>query len=213
MVEKARQRMLCDNRLIKVDDLGSGMNRTKLRRVADIAKRSAVPEKYGVLLANLASKFGNGTVIELGTSLGISTMYIAASCPSSTVYSVEGSVKCMEIAEENLNMAGIRNVELINSSFASALAELRERGVRPSLVYIDGDHRREPTLRYFSELSIMCEEHSVVIIDDIHYSGEMKKAWNEIRFSPNVSSTIDIFRMGIVFLRQNITRKHYTVRY
>lgn len=212
-VKNARKRLLNDKRIVEVNDLGSGKNRSNLRRVSEIAKRSAIPEKYGLLLASMAERFGTGAIIELGTSLGISTMYLAASCPASVVYSIDGSGECLKIAEESLGIAEITNVELINNSFDKAIADLKTRGVKPSLVFVDGDHMKEPTIRYFKELSSMCDEQSVIIIDDINYSREMKEAWDEIRYAPGVSSTIDVFRMGFVFFRQSITQKHYMVRH
>ena len=41
-------------------DLGAGSVRmkTSLRKVSEIARYSPVPEKYGILLSNLAAEFG-----------------------------------------------------------------------------------------------------------------------------------------------------------
>lgn len=214
-IEKIRKKLLHNQKLINVNDLGAGQyrNSSKTRKVSDIAKYSAVPQKYGILLSNLAAEFGSHSIIELGTSLGISAMYLAASCPEGRVYSVEGCGECAELAKENLEEAGFLNVNVINASFDSVLPGFAAEGIKPGMVFIDGNHRKEPTLRYFEQLAEISGEKTVFVIDDIYYSREMSEAWTEIKHSANVSATIDIFRMGIVFLNRNVTRNHYKIRY
>ena len=65
---------------------GQKSQRDNLKKVSDIARYSAVPEKYGKLLANMAAEFGSPLIIEFGTSLGISTMYMASSCGETPVF-------------------------------------------------------------------------------------------------------------------------------
>lgn len=213
-IEKIRHTLEKDTGTINVNDLGSGSARkTKVRKVSDITRRSAVTGKYGKLLYSFASEFGSPSVIELGTSLGISTMYIASACPDAGVFTIEGCSECSAIAEKSFYSAGLKNVTSINSSFDSALAEIKQKGITPGLVFIDGDHRKEPFLRYFDELISLSDENTVIIADDIYYSKDMADAWEEIKGRENVSATIDIFRMGIVFLRKEITRNNYIIRY
>ena len=94
--------MISDKRSILVTDLGSRSElvKTNLRRVSDIARYSPVPGKYGKLLSNMAAEFGKPLIIEFGTSLGISTMYMAAACPDSAIYTIEG---CHETASQSQN--------------------------------------------------------------------------------------------------------------
>ena len=215
VIENIRKKRCTDNRQIQVTDLGAGSVRIKgnLRKVSEIAVNSAVPSKYCYLLANMAGRFGNTSIVELGTSLGLSTMYMAAMRPDSVVYTIEGCPVLCSVAKENFNIAGLDNIELLNGSFDEILPELTGRGISPGLVFIDGNHRKEPVLRYFTQISGMINKDSVVIIDDIHLSEEMEEAWTEIRKMKNVSFTIDIFRMGIVFFRQGMNHFDYIIRY
>ncbi|HEX2969348.1 MAG TPA: class I SAM-dependent methyltransferase [Bacteroidales bacterium] len=212
-IEKIRKGLLKDSRIIIVNDLGAGQMKRKSRNISEIARSSAVPEKYGRLLYNLAAEFGGSSIIELGTSLGISAMYMAASAPSAKVYTVEGCSECAEIALENFNEARFDNIVQMKGAFDDVLPEIASSGIRPSMVFIDGDHRKEPLLKNFKNLSDISDEKTVIVVDDIYYSREMTEAWNEIKNFKNVSATIDIYRMGIVFFRNNITRNHYRIRY
>jgi predicted O-methyltransferase YrrM len=213
-IEKVRKQLLNDKRIINVDDRGSGSKvlKTKFRKVSEIARFSPVPPKYGMLLSNMAEAFGSPGIIELGSSFGISTMYLAAGNRDYIVNTVEGSSSISEIASENFKSTGFENIKLTTGSFEEVLPELL-KGKAPGLVFIDGDHRREPLVKYFTMIADKAGPATTVVIDDIHHSEEMEEAWDEIKRFEKVSVTIDIFRMGIAFFREGISHSDYTIRY
>jgi predicted O-methyltransferase YrrM len=214
-IEKIRKRCLFTGRTIRVIDLGAGSEKMKgdSRKVSDIARYSAVPKKYGILLSALAAEFGKPAMIEFGTSLGISTMYLASGCPASFVYTMEACPETSAIARENFREIGLENIRLVNGSFDTALPVLKSYPVTPGLVFIDGDHRREPVLKYFNDIAEISDSKTLVILDDIHQSREMEDAWSQIKKHRNVSVTVDIYRMGLVFFRRGISRSDYVIRY
>lgn len=214
-IESIRKKMISDVRIIKVTDFGagSGMKKQKSRRVADIVRKSAVPQKYGKLLANLSSEFGKDSIIEFGTSLGISTMYLAAANYDAIVFTMEGCPAISEIAADNFSEAGLKNIRAYKGSFEQTLPEIEKENIRPGLIFIDGNHRKEPTIEYFERMVNISDQETVIVIDDINYSKEMGEAWREIRMNKKVSLTIDICRMGIVFFREGISRSDYIIRY
>ncbi len=214
-IECLRKKCISDHRIINVQDLGGGSSRMKTnsRKVSEIARYSAVPAKYGLLLSNLASEFGKPAVVEFGTSLGISAMYLAAGCPGTVVYTMEGCPETSLLAEENFNNGGFNNINLMNGAFDDLLPELKKKNIKPGLVFIDGNHKKEPVCRYFREVSDMSDNKAVIVIDDIHYSQEMEDAWKEIMNSVNVTLSVDLYRMGIVFFRKGMAPSGYTIRY
>lgn len=214
-IESIRKKLEHNDRLITVNDLGSGLSKgmKKERKVSDIARRSAIPPRYGRLLLNLSEAYGGKSIIELGTSLGMSTMYLAAGAPGSIVYTIEGCPECSAIASDNFSIAGLDNIKVLTGSFDEHIPGLGKAGVDPGLVFIDGNHRREPVLSYFNQLAEISSNDTVFVFDDIHSSAEMGEAWGTIKNDKRVTASVDIFRMGIVFLKTGITRNHYTVRY
>jgi len=215
MIEEIRRRNLSDKRVIKVTDLGSGSGKMKNnnRKVADITRYSSVSKKYGMLLYNLASRFGGDTIIELGTSLGISAMYLAAGSPRSVVYTIEGCPATASIAEENFSAGGFDNIRLVTGAFDEKLPEILKSAAGAGLVYIDGNHRKNPVIDYYRSISSSATSNTVIVIDDIHLNNEMVLAWNEIRNDPAVTVSIDIFRMGLVFFRKGMTKFDLAVSY
>ncbi len=106
------------------------------------------------------------------------------------------------------------NIKLLTGPFEDSLCpRLQETGIKPGLVFIDGNHRKKPVLEYFDRMAEVSDHKTVIIIDDIYYSREMEEAWNEIKHMKEVTVTIDIFRMGIVFFRKGIARNDYIIRY
>ncbi len=214
-IEKIRKQMLADRRSIIVNDLGAGSGRMKSnsRRVSDIARYSAVPKKYGIFLSKMSEAFGKQMVLEFGTSLGISTMYLAAQSPEASVYTMEGCVSTSAIAGENFSSAGFENITRLTGSFDDLLPQIKNMNICPGLVFIDGNHRKEPLLRYFGQVADLSDSNTVVIIDDIYSNREMAEAWTEIKNHRKTSFSVDIFRMGIVFFRKGMARFNYVIRY
>jgi hypothetical protein len=102
---------------------------------------------------------------------------------------------------------------VLESPFDDILPGLFKDGVKPGLVFIDGNHRKIPVIRYFNQISEFSDSKTVVIIDDINYSKEMSEAWNEIKLNRRVSVSIDILRMGILFFREGINQINLIIRY
>jgi predicted O-methyltransferase YrrM len=214
-IETIRKRLISGTGSIEITDFGSGSEskKGKFRSVSEIATYSSVPERYGKLLAGLSAEFGNKTIIEFGTSFGISTMYMATANPEAIVYTIEGCKAVSEIAKDNFVEAGLTNIKILTGQFEKVLPELEEMKIKPGLVFIDGNHRREPTVSYFKRMVELSDKESVIVVDDIYYSREMGEAWEEIKHHDKVSFTIDIFRMGLVFFREGMTRSDYIIRY
>ena len=79
--------------------------------------------------------------------------------------------------------------------------------------FIDGNHRYEPTLKYFEMLLGKSTDQSIFIFDDIYWSEGMCKAWKEIIARPEVTVSIDLYRMGIIFFRKESPKQDFVVRF
>jgi predicted O-methyltransferase YrrM len=215
-VETLRQKLLSDKRKIVVDDYGSGSEKIKksnIRKVSTVTNNSSVPKKYGKLLANMSREFGSSSVIELGTSMGISTLYLSLGNNQAKVFSIEGSPEISKIAKTNFTECNNQNITVLSGTFDEVLPDLLFEVKKPGLVFIDGNHRKEPVLKYFYQVVENSGENTVIIIDDINHSREMSDAWSAIKKHEKVSMTIDIFRMGMVFFRKRTTRQDFIIRY
>jgi predicted O-methyltransferase YrrM len=214
-IEQLRKRLTSNNREISVKDMGSGSKRMKsnLRKISSIAKYSSVPARYGRLLASLAGEFGGSGTLELGTSLGISTMYLAAGQKEGKVYTIEGCPETLSAARENFSSCGFEGITAYCGSFDEMIPRFGEENITAGLVFIDGDHRKESVLRYYEKVKQFTDSRSVIVLDDIHVSKGMGEAWEHIKNDPGISVTVDLYRFGLVFFRKGMTRADYEIRY
>jgi predicted O-methyltransferase YrrM len=153
-------------------------------------------------------------IIELGTSFGISTAYMATAAPNATVYSLEGASAIATIAQQNFDQLGTQNIQLIPGDFTDTLPKLLQSLDGVDFAYVDGNHRQAPTLDYFHQLMAKSHENTVIIFDDIHWSAEMEAAWEIIKGHEPVTLSIDLFFIGIVFFKKDFKAKqHFILRF
>jgi predicted O-methyltransferase YrrM len=160
----------------------------------------------------MASEFGKPFSIEFGTSVGISTMYLASGT-GAPVYTMEGSKDISDIAVENFREEGYDNIRVLTGSFEELLPSIMDLPGNPGLIFIDGNHRKEPVINYFSEMIKISGNDTVIIFDDIRYSEEMEEAWEIIKKDERVTMTIDIWRMGMVFFREGVKSGNFKIMY
>lgn len=213
-IERQRSLLLGNETIIEVDDFGAGSVKglKKKRVVQVIAASSLKPKKYAQLLFRLVQYFQPKEVLELGTSLGITTSYLAASQPSAHVKTLEGSPAIASIAQQTWDALQIQNIKPVVGHFDETLSLVTDKSY--DFIFIDGNHRQEPTLRYFKQLLGSMHNDSVLVFDDIHWSKEMEEAWEQIKQHPAVTLTIDLFFIGLVFFRKEQKEKeHFVIRF
>ena len=214
-IENKRREYLQDKRAIEVRDLGAGssLHKGTKRTISEMTKSSSVPKKYGILLMNMASEFGKRSVIELGTSLGISTMYLSSGAPMATIYTIEGSEEVANEAKKRFTELGFCNIHQYVGDFGDLLDDVLSDAGTPSMVFVDGNHRKKPTIDYFNRIVEKSSTDTVIVFDDIYYSEEMFDAWNEIKDDSRVTLSVDIYRMGLLFFKNGLYKSNYVIRY
>lgn len=215
-IEKLREELKKDHTKLAITDLGAGSRTSavKERTVSDVVTSAVKPKKFGEMLYRLAAHYQPATVIELGTSLGITTSYLSHAVPAATVYTMEGVPPVAALASWHFQKLDRKNIIQIRGNFDEELPKLLQNLETADLAYIDGNHRYQPTVSYFQQLLEKINNNSILIFDDIHWSKEMEQAWDEIRQHPRVRCSIDVFFMGFVFFREEFKIvQHHSIRF
>jgi len=208
--------LLRDHRTIACEDnpgAGSSLLRTDREKLPHIVRRSSVSYKYGKLLYAAALEFKPATILEMGTSVGISTMYLCEGAPQAQVYTIEACPEKLAICRENARLMGHNNLHPVQGTFQQVLPGLLEQLSSPDMVFIDGDHQKEKILGYFEHIIPYIHDDSLVILDDIHWSRQMSQAWQTITQHPRVRVSVDLFRMGILFFKRELSPERFTLAY
>ncbi len=214
-IENIRQNMLSLKQKVNCVDLGAGSNvQNKVSKsIYEIAGTSAKPAKYAQLLFRLINHFQPSTILELGTSLGISSAYMAAANSKSKLVTIEGCEEIAKVATRNFEKLNLKNIEQVIGNFDEVLPTVLMRVNQLDFVFFDGNHRKKPTLNYFKQCIEKAVETSIFIFDDIYWSSEMKEAWEEIKSNERVTVSLDLFYMGIIFFRKEQVKEHFVIRY
>lgn len=214
-IERLRRNLMRDHRKIEVEQRTSRNHEAlelKERRVCDVARRSSVPAKYGRLLMRLAEYTDADRVLELGTSIGLGTTYLARGS-SGTVTTVDSCASSLEVAKEGLKKTGLSDRVLVrHGKFDELLPSLMKVGEEWGIVVMDGEHNPNEVHDYFNQILPHLHKNSVVIIDDIYRSQSMTAAWDELCRRPEVRQSIDLFRFGLLFFRTQQLREHFRLR-
>ncbi|RYG01501.1 MAG: class I SAM-dependent methyltransferase [Chitinophagaceae bacterium] len=215
LIENQRSKLLKDHSDISVVDFGAGPSgntsaayqktdsgKIYTRKTSEIARKALKSKKFGQLLFRVVRYYQPALNVELGTSLGITSCYIAAANKKGYLHSFEGAETVARKAKENFGETGISNISLITGNIDQTLLPALAEIGKADFVFMDGNHRFEPTTRYFNEMLPYLHEYSIVILDDIHWSKEMEDAWEQCRKHESVTLSIDLFYIGLLFFRK-----------
>ncbi|MBN1158176.1 MAG: class I SAM-dependent methyltransferase [Bacteroidales bacterium] len=215
LIRKVREKLMERKIRIPVNagiaDPDGAQNKTRTLR--SVVQRASVYEKHGKLLYLISKCFKPSVVIELGTSTGLSTLYLALGHPGTHLITVEADPVLCGIASDVFQAADQNQIDLMNCTFDEALSSLDNRNLDRALIFIDGNHTYEATRKYFEYFMGKATEPFVLIFHDIYWSRQMCRIWNEIKSDPKVKTTIDLYYMGIVCNFRHHNKQNLIIRY
>ena len=211
-IESLRSRMLLNNSTFNKKDWGTG-NRNGLVRVSQIANRDLLPSRYGQVLFKMVNYYRPEKILEMGTSLGITTLYLSTPNQNARVITLEGCPETMRLAQEHFDKLNAKNITPIVGEFSSTLPDALSKLGKLDFLYLDGNHSYKPTLDYFEKCLPYCHEDSILVFDDIHLNKGMEQAWDEIRNHQKVTIGIDLFKLGIVFFKSGMPNQQFTLKF
>jgi predicted O-methyltransferase YrrM len=207
-INKLRNELLKDKSSISIKDLGAGSkSKSSKKTVSSHAFRSLKPHKWANLLFNICRHYGYNEVVELGTSFGITSAYLADN--KANIITFEGDSAILGYAESNFDKLGIRNITTILGNIDVTLSEYLKTTNKVGMVFFDANHTYQATISYFEQCLVKANENSCFVFDDIYWSEGMKEAWNEIKIRPEVSISIDLFFVGIVFFKKGVEKQNF----
>ena len=211
-IESKRSEMIRSKSAIPFLEYGAGSaagGNTSTRRITDIAKNSLSGKWQCSIMHNLVKQYNSNNILEIGTSLGISTAYLSAANLNAKIITLEGNPDSARIAKGIWQDLGLGSIDVREGEFGSTISAATDEFDVIDLAFLDGNHRKQATIDYFNLLKPKATQKSVFVIDDIYWSKGMHEAWNEIIQDESVAFSIDLFRMGIVFFDRSVMPKQH----
>nr|WP_262914200.1 class I SAM-dependent methyltransferase [Portibacter lacus] len=188
---------------------GSSISNGQKRKIATIAQNALSGPYQCRVMHRLVNYTKAETVVELGTSLGISALYLGSPAHHPQVYTLEGDENSFNIASGLFEKLSCDNIHPILGKFSDTLIPTLNKVKQVDIAFIDGHHSKDATLDYFSMIQPYCKQSSIIIVDDIYWSQGMNEAWNIIKDLPGVTYSIDLFFCGFIFFDKKFTEKEH----
>ena len=211
-LEHERRMLLANHSPVRIEDHGAGSRKKdEAPTVSSIAKKVVSPPAKCRTLFNLVNYFRPPTILELGTSLGLSALYMSKANQASQLYTIEGATEIYRLAKLLFEKNHATNIHVYKGTFDDQLPGLLNILKVVDLAYIDGHHNYAATITNFNTILPYTHKSSIIVLDDIYWSAEMTRAWNEIKAMPQVAMTIDTFDFGFVFFNSEMEKQHFTL--
>ena len=213
ILEALRKKLLHNQEILEVEDHGAGshVNNKNTRKISTIAKSALSSKTQCQQIYRLIQELKSNSILELGTSLGLSAAYMSKAKSNANIHTIEGSPAIYRFANEQFKALGLKNVFSYQGTFNKILPGLLEKHSF-NLVFIDGHHDYDATIIYFKQIKEKVNKDCVFIFDDINWSKGMQQAWQDLKKNNEVTLSIDLFYYGILFFNtENQEVLHHTV--
>ncbi|MES2133623.1 MAG: class I SAM-dependent methyltransferase [Bacteroidota bacterium] len=211
-----RKELEAKSETIEITDLGAGSKKlnSNKRKVGDIARHGIAQKKQAEFLYRLIHQFNPKTLVELGTSIGLTSLYLSKAASGSQLYTIEGCPNLTAFSNTLFQKQQAKNIYSLNGNFNEVLPTLLSELDSLDFIYIDGNHTYEPTMHYFNLALQKKNPSTIMVFDDIYWSSDMERAWKEIHSNPEVSLSMDFFHFGIVFFRtEQKNKEHFVLKF
>lgn len=211
-----KYRIFLDNNseIIHLQEFGAKEKGTfSQRKIATHYKKTSISDKYGRFLLHLVQYMNSTRILELGTSLGVSTTYLSVANPRAMVTTMDAQKSTLDIAKQYFKEHNIHNVTFIEGKFEETLMPYLNTVDEIDVCFIDGNHTYEATLNNGLCILNKMSDVSVMILDDIRWSRGMYKAWETLRLNDTFNYTVDLGRIGLLFkVNNNAPKQHFVIK-
>jgi predicted O-methyltransferase YrrM len=172
--------------------------------VAEKCGTISIPPRWGVLLVRLVRELEPRSCVELGTGFGLSAAFIASALElngSGRLVTFEGSEEWAAIARDGIGELALERVEVRVGALSETLPASLPGLAPVDFAFVDAEHTKESTLRYFEQLLPHASPGASLLFDDIDFDRGMWEAWEQIRGHPRVAAWVALGRLGLVLVR------------
>ncbi len=143
-------------------------------------------------------------ILELGTSLGITTMYAAAAALNRNIYTIEQEPAIANAAKQHFNLLRFKNIQPIIGDYQEMIDNelLAEKKIDCLILSLENISHKNILKPYLERLN----EPSLIIILGISKASK-RELWQFIQQHQKVTLTIDVYNLGIAFCNTNILEK------
>jgi predicted O-methyltransferase YrrM len=209
-IESRRKQLIGSKETVARIDYGAGSMHVRSgqkQKIASIARHALSSSFQCRFMARLATFTDAKTILEFGSSLGISGAYLAAGNAGAKVVTVEGDPELTIRAEKIFQNLNLKNIQIIQSTFEDYILNESGRLNSIDLLFLDGNHQSQALLTYYHGLKNRYTSNTIIIVDDIYWSKDMQVAWSALIALPEVKQSVDCYYFGLLFFNPDFLDK------
>lgn len=152
---------------------------------------STINSKHLKLIYRIINRYKSENILEIGDSKHLNRIILSNIQPKANVFFC--NVKTNEISEIKTQ----NNIQ--TESFDFAFYDIKNNDSLTLSEFINH-------LKYF-------HNNSIVAVNNIHQSKEMEEVWRKIITQKEVTISIDLFFIGLVFFRKEQVKENFIIRF
>ena len=156
--------------------------------------------KYAELLFRLTNRFNSKEILEIGSGLGINTLYLNA-------HSMQTNVTCIEQEEKKTKIAqSLLTHKLVNITFTNVLP--KEENFFDAIIWDlkQYPHEKEKVVETISKT---IKSYGFVVVNHINKGKENKEVWQKILKLDALTMSFDLGEIGIGFFKPSLPKLNY----
>jgi len=169
--------------------------------------------KYGALLFRIVNFFRCQTVLQIGGSTGIMSLYLAMASKHCDCFALEERQNLLNTIRDFALAHNLNKLHCVEGDAKEALIKLQSVSTKTDLIFIN----QLPASISTEELLSLCQslrhKETIMIINEIMRNKSMKKLWMTMRSHPQTRVSIDLFALGILFFDDRLPKKHYKTHF
>jgi predicted O-methyltransferase YrrM len=171
---------------------------------AHLANVSSIHRPWGAFLMRLVRELRPQSCVELGAAIGISASYQGAGLElngTGVLRSIEGSPNLAAEARATLSGLGLERVQVIEGRLDDVLDDVMAGAAPVDLVFLDAAKGKEGNLALAEGVLPHLAPRATLVMDDVHWSRQMNRAWRQLRSHPRIALSADLWRLGVCLLQ------------
>ena len=209
-IELLRKQLLFRNEYITYPDRRN-KGKMRRRRIGEIVKREAIRPKHGALLFRLANYFKSKHILQLGPTMGLSTLYLTSYATDVRCIALESVPEFAAIAEQDYQKGARNPIDLRVGSYRQLLPKALEEMEQLDFVFFNTLYEPEDNLWLFNECIKHVHDGTLFVFEGIKENRKMRQLWHDVCLHPDVTVTLDLYSLGIIVFHKKLHKKDYIV--
>lgn len=209
-IELLRKQLLNRDEIVTYSDRQQ-KNKVRRRTLGEIVRREAICSKCGALLFRLVNYFQSKKILQLGPSVGLSTLYLTAYAPGLRCIALETEPEFAFVAKSIFEKYAKNPIELRVGAYRILLPQALKEMSEVDFVFFNTLYEQQNNDWLFNECVKYIHNDTIFVFEGIKINQKMRDFWTRICKHPEVTVTIDLYSLGIVFFNKKLFKRNYIV--